>query len=154
MTDRVFIILVFIVNNISECGSAFKKVKPHIREVKASEYAEVSSKQDVEVAGTSVPINITVSVSTSEDVGSSAYKSSKVLDWEEVWPNMTNETPLILSHLPDEPKSSHLEADFSAEGHQCYPVLPLARIKHASDFTDTFLIQVSFFAAREVIESP
>ncbi|XP_071520688.1 post-GPI attachment to proteins factor 6-like isoform X2 [Panulirus ornatus] len=124
-----------------ECGSAFRKLRPHIREVKASEYTEVSSKQDVEFVGTATPLNITVSVSTNEDLGQSAHESSKVLDWEEVWPNITNESPLILSHIPEESPSSTLDADFAADGLQCYPVLPLARIKHASDFTDTFLIQ-------------
>lgn len=131
-------------NDISECGSAFRKLRPHIREVKASEYTEVSSKQEVEFGGTATPINITVSVSTKKDLGNFPLESSKVLDWEEVWPNITNESPLILSHIPDESLSSTLDADFAAEGHQCYPVLPLARIKHASDFTDTFLIQVCF----------
>ena len=28
------------------------------------------------------------------------------------------------------------------DGFHCHPILPLARIKHATDFTDTFLIQV------------
>ncbi|XP_042228879.1 transmembrane protein 8B-like isoform X2 [Homarus americanus] len=123
-----------------ECGSAFKKLWPHIRDVKASEYTEVSSKQEMEFVGTATPINITVSVSTSEDYGNSQHESSKMLDWEEMWPNITNESPLVLSHLPDE-SPPILDADFAAVGHQCYPVLPLARIKHASDFTDTFLIQ-------------
>ncbi|XP_069945132.1 post-GPI attachment to proteins factor 6-like isoform X1 [Cherax quadricarinatus] len=125
--------------NTKECGSAFKKVRQHVRDVKKSEYTEVSSKQEMEFVGTATPINITVTVSASEDYSKSQHESSRVLDWEEVWPNITNESPLILSHIPDD--SSILDVDLSAESHRCYPVLPLARIKHASDFTDTFLIQ-------------
>ncbi|XP_063843787.1 uncharacterized protein LOC135090714 isoform X1 [Scylla paramamosain] len=95
-----------------ECGNAFRKTKPHIREVKSTQYTETSSQQEVELIRTSTPINITVSVSSN--------------------------SPHVLSHVPDD-AGHHGEAQ--DKEHQCFPVLPLTRIKHASDFTDTFLIQ-------------
>lgn len=39
---------------------------------------------------------------------------------------------------------SGIEEDEEGKEHKCFPILPLARIKHSRDFTDTFLVQVSF----------
>lgn len=108
--------------------------------MKSSEYTEVASEQEVELIRTATPINITVSVSAEEATSSPPSVASKVLEWEEVWPNRSSNSLYALSHIPDE--SGHQEDTQDLEGHQCFPVLPLARIKHASDFTDTFLIQV------------
>lgn len=127
---------------ITECSNAFRKPKPHTREVKSTEYTEVASEQAVELIRTAVPINITVSVSTEEVTSSSPSPpvASKVQDWKEVWPNRSGNSLQALFHVPDE-SGGHGDA-VDIEGHQCFPVLPLARIKYASDFTDTFLIQV------------
>ena len=122
----------------SECGNAFWKAKSQIQEVKSSEYTETSSQQEVELIRTSTPINITVSVSTKEVTSS---PPSAVLDWEELWPNISSNSPQLLSHVPEDAGGCHGEAQDTG-GHQCFPVLPLTHIKHASDFMDTLLIQV------------
>lgn len=127
-------------NIITECSNAFRKPKPHIREVKSTEYTEVASEQEVELIRTAVPINITLSVSAEEVTSSPPPVASKVHDWKEVWPNKSSNSLQALFHVPDE--SGRHEDTLDIEGHQCFPVLPLARIKYASDFTDTFLIQV------------
>ncbi|RXG61843.1 Transmembrane protein 8B [Armadillidium vulgare] len=36
---------------------------------------------------------------------------------------------------------SGIEEDEEGKEHKCFPILPLARIKHSRDFTDTFLVQ-------------
>lgn len=71
-------------------------------------------------------------------------KSANEVDWEELWPsgNVTHGNPFVTARVSPEEEPWSSDPDFSSEGHQCYPILPLARIKHASDFTDTFLIQV------------
>lgn len=72
-------------------------------------------------------------------------KSANDVDWDELWPsnNVTHGNPFVTTRVSPEEEPWASDPDFSSEGHQCYPILPLARIKHASDFTDTFLIQVS-----------
>lgn len=88
------------------------------------------------------------SKSVIEDVQKAApnkeNKSANEVDWEELWPsgNVTHGNPFVTARVAPEEEPWATEPDFSSEGHQCYPILPLARIKHASDFTDTFLIQV------------
>lgn len=103
--------------HISECGGSLSDSTPHIQEIKTSSFMEVSSKQDVRLDGT-VPPNITVSVSTT----SSTSGEQQALE-DTMRPRREPDS------VPD-------------ENHKCYPILQLARIKHPSDFTDTFLIQV------------
>ncbi|KAG0729782.1 Transmembrane protein 8B [Chionoecetes opilio] len=121
-----------------ECGNSFHKGKPHIREVKSSEFVETSSQQEVELIRTSAPINITVSVSAKEATVTPSVTASKVIDWEEVWPNISS-SQLVVSGVGGDP--SRQGRGREQDDHQCFTVLPLTRIKHASDFTDTFLIQ-------------
>lgn len=40
------------------------------------------------------------------------------------------------------PLEKEEEEEIGKDEHQCFPILPLARIKHSRDFTDTFLFQV------------
>lgn len=102
--------------HISECGGTFSDSTPQIQEIKTSSFMEVSSKQDVRLDGTVSP-NITMSVSTSSTSDEQqALENTMRPRWDS-------------DSVPD-------------ESHKCYPVLQLARIKHPSDFTDTFLIQV------------
>ncbi|ROT80497.1 transmembrane protein 8B isoform X2 [Penaeus vannamei] len=98
-----------------ECGGTFSDSTPRIQEIKTSSFMEVSSKQDVRLDGTVSP-NITMSVSTSS---TSAEQQELENTMSPRWDS---------DNVPD-------------ESHKCYPILQLARIKHPSDFTDTFLIQ-------------
>lgn len=96
-----------------ECGS-FTNPLPHIREAR-SEFAELSSKQELKFDGTVSPLNITVSLASSD-----------------VWSSSTS----VSTPAPQgDPESNN------KTGFKCYPILPLARIRHATDFMDTFLIQ-------------
>lgn len=81
---------------------------------------------------------------TQKTTSNKENKSANDVDWEELWPssNVTHGNPFVTARVAPEEEPWTTDPDFSSEGHQCYPILPLARIKHASDFTDTFLIQV------------
>ncbi|XP_068218085.1 transmembrane protein 8B-like isoform X2 [Palaemon carinicauda] len=96
-----------------ECDT-FTNPLPHLREAR-SEFAELSSKQELKFVGTVPPVNITVSMAASD-----------------VWSSSTSVSPPI--------SQENSESDNKA-GFKCYPILPLARIRHATDFMDTFLIQ-------------
>lgn len=118
---------------ISECGGALKDANPHIRAVQTSRFMELSSKQEVQLAETVPPTNITVSVSTSQNWVTQSQDSPSDEDWKPMPRNLTD----------DASKRQRLDSNnLLDEAQKCFPILPLARIKHPSDFTDTFLIQV------------
>ncbi|KAK3885702.1 hypothetical protein Pcinc_010089 [Petrolisthes cinctipes] len=112
--------------------STLKKIAGLVHE-KTSKIVEAEIHSSVvEKSSKSVTENTTKAAPNKEN------KSTNEVDWEELWPssNETHGKPFVTSEEP-----WTIEPDFSSEGHHCYPILPLARIKHASDFTDTFLIQ-------------
>lgn len=112
--------------------------------VSNSAHEKADKRMHVEIHSSVVENSIKSEIADTQKAAPNKNKSANEVDWDELWPsgNVTHGNPFVTARVLPEEEPWTSDPNFSSEDHQCYPILPLARIKHASDFTDTFLIQV------------
>ncbi|CAL4153422.1 unnamed protein product [Meganyctiphanes norvegica] len=112
-----------------ECVSGFQKTRNHMYSISKSVLREATSELQQTSSSERNLSNITL-FEEEENISNILLNT------------YTYNMPMIIISLkPEKALGGDYNSDESSSSQECYPVLPLERIKHTTDFTDTFLIQ-------------